>query len=95
MEIKVTKDERFLEDGIIGYIIEARNEDFTHVITQKYGEDDYAVCFTDDINDVNEGYSDRGTAEEIIQDIKENITDKETMMDAIDTMFLLEKDEIE
>lgn len=93
MELNITKDERYLEEGIFGYIIKARNEDFSYVITQKYFEDEYAVCFTDDINDVNEGYSDRGTAEEIIQDIKENITDKETMMDAIDTMFLLEKED--
>jgi hypothetical protein len=93
MELNITKDERFLEDGIFGYIIKARNEDFSYVITQKYFEDEYAVCFTDDIEDENEGYSERGTMEEIIECIKTNIADKETLMDALDTMFLLEKED--
>jgi hypothetical protein len=93
MELNITKDERYLEEGIFGYIVKARNEDFTHVITQKYGYDDYAVCFTDDIEDENEGYSERGTMEEIIECIKTNIADKETLMDALDTMFLLEKED--
>jgi len=95
MEINITKDERYLEDGIVGYITKARNEDFAHVITQMYGNDDFAVCFTDDTEDEDEGYSERGTKEEIIECIKTNITDKETMMDTIDTLFLLEKEEIE
>jgi hypothetical protein len=35
MELNITKDERYLEEGIFGYIVKARNEDLTHVITQK------------------------------------------------------------
>lgn len=43
--------------------------DYKIVLAQKYDHEDYAVVFTDDVNDVNAGFSFRGTFREIVQDL--------------------------
>ena len=79
------KDEDFTaptnpEYGIRQIIITAHNESFDNIIAQRYtgDEDDYAVCFTDDPENENEGYSVRGSLAEILEETSDYVDDPNT-----------------
>ena len=42
------------------------------VIITKYSDDDYSICVTDDIFDVNSGCSVRGTLTEVLEELDIN-----------------------
>ena len=44
---------------------------FSIVIT-KYADDDYSICITDDVEDVNSGCSVRGTLTEVLEELDTN-----------------------
>ncbi len=42
------------------------------IIITKYSDDDYSICVTDDIFDVNSGCSVRGTLTEVLEELDIN-----------------------
>lgn len=44
---------------------------FSIVIT-KYADNDYSICVTDDVTDINSGYSVRGTLTEVLEELDVN-----------------------
>ena len=40
-----------------------------NIIITKYADNDYSICVTDDVEDVNSGHSVRGTLAEIIEEL--------------------------
>ena len=40
-----------------------------NIIITKYADNDYSICVTDDVEDVNSGCSIRGTLAEIIEEL--------------------------
>lgn len=52
-------------------------KDSEYIIFHKYGEDDYSVWFTEDPNDETEGFSLRGTKNDVIKECKEVLTAEE------------------
>jgi len=43
-----------------------------NIIITKYADNDYSVCVTDDIEDVNSGHSVRGTLTEVLDELDAN-----------------------
>jgi hypothetical protein len=43
-----------------------------NIIITKYSDDDYSICVTDDIFDVNNGCSVRGTLAEVLEELDAN-----------------------
>jgi hypothetical protein len=39
------------------------------IIITKYSNSDYSICVTDDVEDVNSGYSIRGTLTEVLEEL--------------------------
>ena len=42
------------------------------IIITKYSDDDYSICITDDVEDVNSGCSIRGTLTEVLEELDTN-----------------------
>jgi hypothetical protein len=42
------------------------------IIITKYSDDDYSICVTDDVEDVNSGCSVRGTLTEVLEELDTN-----------------------
>ena len=42
------------------------------IIITKYSDDDYSICITDDVEDVNSGCSVRGTLTEVLEELDTN-----------------------
>ena len=42
------------------------------IIITKYSDDDYSICITDDVKDVNSGCSVRGTLTEVLEELDTN-----------------------
>ena len=42
------------------------------IIITKYSDNDYSICVTDDVTDINSGCSVRGTLAEIIEELDAN-----------------------
>ena len=40
-----------------------------NIIITKYADDDYSICITDDVADVNSGCSVRGTLTEVLEEL--------------------------
>ena len=40
-----------------------------NIIITKYSDDDYSICITDDVEDVNSGCSIRGTLAEVLKEL--------------------------
>lgn len=43
-----------------------------NIIITKYSDDDYSICITDDVEDVNSGCSIRGTLAEVLEELGDN-----------------------
>ncbi len=43
-----------------------------NIIITKYADNDYSICVTDDVTDINSGCSIRGTLTEIIEELDTN-----------------------
>jgi len=43
-----------------------------NIIITKYSNNDYSICVTDDVEDINSGHSVRGTLTEIIEELDAN-----------------------
>jgi len=44
------------------------------IIITKYANDDYSICITDDIEDVNSGCSVRGTLTEVLEQLRDYLS---------------------
>ena len=53
-------------------IVTPQDSDYKAIIVQKYGDDDYAVVFTDDPSDENQGFSFRGSFKDVVQEMIDN-----------------------
>ena len=42
------------------------------IIITKYSDSDYSICVTDDVADINSGYSIRGTLTEVLEELDAN-----------------------
>jgi hypothetical protein len=43
-----------------------------NIIISKYSDNDYSICVTDDIEDINSGCSIRGTLTEVLEELDAN-----------------------
>ena len=43
-----------------------------NIIITKYADNDYSVCVTDDVTDINSGHSVRGTLTEVLDELDAN-----------------------
>lgn len=43
-----------------------------NIIITKYADNDYSICVTDDVADINSGYSVRGTLTEVLEELDAN-----------------------
>ena len=43
-----------------------------NIVITKYANDDYSVCITDDVADINSGCSVRGTLTEVLEELDVN-----------------------
>lgn len=43
-----------------------------NIIITKYSDDDYSICVTDDVEDINSGHSVRGTLTEVLEELDAN-----------------------
>lgn len=61
--------------------------DYEYVIIQYYGEDDYAVVFTDDPTEENEGYSCRGTFKDVVEELVDMVYNQEANGSGVNEIF--------